>query len=45
MGKPWLDQEIQTINTDSAIFDAELLLQMVIIIKQKKYYLQQKCRC
>ena len=26
MGKPWLDQEIQTINTDSAIFDADVAI-------------------
>jgi len=26
MGKPWLDKEIQTINTDSAIFDADVAI-------------------
>ena len=31
MGKPWLDKEVQTINTDSAIFDAD------VAIANKKY--------
>ena len=26
MGKPWLDKEVQTINTDSAIFDADVAI-------------------
>ena len=26
MGKPWLNKEIQTINTDSAIFDADVAI-------------------
>ena len=26
MGKPWLDKEIQTINTDSAMFDADVAI-------------------
>jgi hypothetical protein len=26
MGKPWLDEQIQTINTDSAIFDADVAI-------------------
>jgi len=26
MGKPWLDKQIQTINTDSAIFDADVAI-------------------
>jgi len=31
MGKSWLDKEVQTINTDSAIFDAD------VAIANKKY--------
>ena len=42
MGKPWLDKEIQTINTDSAIFDADVAIANSDYNKAKEILLTAK---
>ena len=42
MGKPWLDKEIQTINTDSAIFDADVAIANKDYNKAKEILLTAK---
>jgi len=42
MGKPWLDKEVQTINTDSAIFDADVAIANKNYTKAKKILLGAK---
>ena len=42
MGKPWLDKEVQTINTDSAIFDADVAIANKNYTKAKEILLGAK---
>ena len=42
MGKPWLDKEVQTINTDSAIFDADVAIANKNYTKAKEILLSAK---
>jgi len=42
MGKPWLDKEIQTINTDSAMFDADVAIANGNYNKAKEILLKAK---
>ena len=42
MGKSWLDKEIQTINTDSAIFDADIAIANKNYVKAKEILLNAK---
>ena len=42
MGKPWLDKEVQTINTDSAIFDADVAIANKNYTKAKEILLDAK---
>jgi hypothetical protein len=42
MGKPWLDKEIQTINTDSVIFDADIAIANKNYVQAKEILLNAK---